>query len=390
MQMRIRSLTSILCLCLLLFGCVEPYAPDVLQAPNQYLVVDGFINGTGVTTIKLSRTQNIADTKAPLLESGATLLLEEEQGEQYVMSEVDLGTYASDSLQLNLDRKYRIYIRTENGHEYASEFVAIKRTPSIEKVGWKTSDEGLQIYVNTQDPQNDTRYYRWEYEGTWAFTAAYEALFKYDPATGTVVLRTPQDEEMYRCWRTDYSTSINIGASTRLSEDIIFEAPILLLPPNSERLRIKYSILVKQYALTREAYQYWETLKKNTESIGTLFDPLPSQLTGNVYSLADAEEPVIGYVGASTMQEKRIFVSREEIPREWRPLEPTCQLDSLLPTPPDETFEDLPRYFANDFYFPVSEIYSAGSPFPVGYFAASRSCVDCRTRGTNRRPFFWQ
>ncbi|WP_074937278.1 DUF4249 domain-containing protein [Pontibacter akesuensis] len=387
--MRIRSLTSILCLCLLLFGCVEPYAPDVLQAPNQYLVVDGFINGTGVTTIKLSRTQNIADTKAPLLESGATLLLEEEQGEQYVMSEVDLGTYASDSLRLNLDKKYRIYIRTENGREYASEFVAIKRTPPIDGVGWDVVNEGLQIYVNTHDPQNDTRYYRWEYEATWAFTAAYEALYKYDPATGTVVLRGPEDEQTYRCWRTDYSTAIEIGTSTRLSEDVIFEEPILLLPSNSEKLRIKYSILVKQYALTREAYQYWESLKKNTESIGTLFDPLPSQLTGNVRNLSDAEEPVIGYVSASTMQDKRIFISREELPREWRPLQPYCQLDSVLPAPPDETFGDLARYFESGFYVPVNEIYGS-SPFPIGYFGAALSCVDCRFRGTTRRPLFWQ
>jgi hypothetical protein len=40
-------------LLLSLGGCVEPYLPEVVDAPTNYLVVDGFINGNGVTRIKL-------------------------------------------------------------------------------------------------------------------------------------------------------------------------------------------------------------------------------------------------------------------------------------------------------------------------------------------------
>lgn len=392
MQMYTRGLKSILCCCLLLLiGCVEPYAPEVIEGPNNYLVVDGFINGNGVTTIKLSRTQNISETSPPLVERGATLLLEEEQGAQYPLQETAAGTYASSRLNLNLNLKYRLYIRLSAGQEYASDFVAIKRTPPIEQVGWEALNNSLQIYVNSRDPQNDTRYYRWEYDATWAYTAAYAASFKYDAASKTIVPRTRNDEDIYNCWKSESSTGIKLGTSVKLSQDVINRYPLLTLPAGSEELRIKYSILVKQYGLTQEEYQYWDALKKNTESIGTLFDPLPSQLTGNVHRLSNPEEPVIGYVGASSMQEKRIFVSQAELPQEWRTFYPTCPIDSLLPELPKETFEDLAKHFESGYYIPVSQILVPnGPPAPIGYMRATKQCADCRTSGTNVKPDFWE
>lgn len=391
MQLSTRSLIRVFCCCLLLLvGCVEQYAPDVIEGPNNYLVVDGLINGNGVTTVKLSRTQNISEESFPLLESGATLLLEEEQGVQYTLLETAPGTYVSNRLSLDINKKYRLYIRLPSGQEYASEFVDVKPTPPIDEVGWQALDNELQLYVNTNDPENNTHYYRWEYEATWAYTSAFQSVIKYDEASGKIVPRTRFDEDIYRCWRTEKSTDIKLGTSAKLSQDVISEYPILKLPSDSEELRIKFSLLVKQYALTQEAYQYWETLRKNTESIGTLFDPLPSQLTGNVHNLADAAEPVIGYVGASAVQEKRVFVSRDELPKDWRKFFPTCPIDSLLPVPP-ETLEDLAGRFRNDAYMPVSEIYpEMGFPAPIGYMGASKICVDCRTRGTNVKPDFWE
>ncbi|MEJ7664694.1 MAG: DUF4249 family protein [Hymenobacter sp.] len=55
--------------------------------------------------------------------------------------------------------------------------------------------------------------------------------------------------------------------------------------PPSSKLYYLYSILVRQYALTPEEFAYWDKLRKNTENLGTLFDPLPSQLSGNVHRL---------------------------------------------------------------------------------------------------------
>jgi hypothetical protein len=369
------------CCYLLLAGCVEPYAPDVIDAPNQFLVVDGFINGNGPTIITLSRTQNLTEDGPPVFESRAEVLIEEEQGPQYMLTEGDTGTYTVSGLNLNLDRKYRLLIRTADGKEYSSEFVEIKQTPPIDAVIWRAVDNEVQLYVNTHDPENNTRYYRWEYENTWEFTAALLAGVKYE--NDTIIERSAEDEKIYRCWRTEKSVDLLLASTVRLSEDVIHEFPLQTLPSTSEAFRFDCSILVKQYAQTREAYEYWEMLQKNTENIGTLFDPLPSQLRGNIHCVTNPDEAVIGYIGAFTVQEKRIFINNEELPKEWPFFYPTCDYDTI---PVAKVFES----FGGSAFLPLWIIYSPppGSKI-TGYTRTLQACADCRLRGTNVKPDFW-
>ncbi|TPE39579.1 DUF4249 domain-containing protein [Pontibacter mangrovi] len=383
--MKTRNLNVLLgwLMALLLNGCIEPYAPEVLEAPNSYLVVNGFINANGPTNVQLLRTQNLNEEVPPPAETGATVSIEAENGENYRLSETEAGYYTVGNLGLSPANKYRLYIKTSDGEEYLSEFVAVKQTPEVGAVTWKPIDEEVQLYVSAQDPENDTRYYRWEYESTWQFRSALFTNLKFDG--DTVVYRTDSDEEIYYCWRSDHSTTIELSNSTRLSQDVISNYKLLTIPHNSEKLAIKYSILVKQYALTREAYEYWETLKKNTESIGTLFDPLPSQLKGNIRNIHNPDEPVVGFVSASTMQEKRIFIDHKELPKEWRLYLPMCTVDTLLFE--DRSVKDL---FQGGGLMPVFELYAPSGPFVIGYTYGAKSCVDCRTKGTNVKPAFWE
>jgi len=32
---------------------------------------------------------------------------------------------------------------------------------------WQRENDGLRLYANARDPQNDTKYYQWKYEETW-------------------------------------------------------------------------------------------------------------------------------------------------------------------------------------------------------------------------------
>jgi hypothetical protein len=51
---------------------------------------------------------------------------------------------------------------------------------------------------------------------------------------------------------------------------------------------------VYQYALTKDQYDYWTELKKNSEQLGTLFDAQPSQLNSNIHSM-EIHRLVLGY-----------------------------------------------------------------------------------------------
>jgi hypothetical protein len=362
---------------LALSSCVDPYEPVVLNQPNSFLVVDGYINSTGPTVFRLSRTRNINDKTPPPPEANARVFVEEQQGRQLALSNSGNGVYAGDNLPIDASKQYRLLIRTAEGKDYASAFVAVKTTPPIDSVSWKLEKDGLQIYVNSHDPRQQTHYYRWDYEETFEFTSAFYSVLEY--TNGQLRNRT---NNINRCWRTLRSTDINIGTSVRLSQDRIREAPLVFTPLPSVKFNYQYSILVRQYAQTQEAYQYWETLKKNTENIGTLFDPLPTQLTGNITCLTDTREPVLGFVSACSVTEKRLFIKAQDLAKGWRFVNEygNCPQDTIPPALVHKTFSDL--------VIPLQELLSPRGTV-IGYTFSAVSCVDCRQRGSNEKPAYW-
>ncbi|HEX8330223.1 MAG TPA: DUF4249 domain-containing protein [Hymenobacter sp.] len=379
------------CVALLTGGCTDPYLPDAISAPPNYLVVDGFLNSQGVTTIRLSRTYAIGAKTTPPAETKATVQIEEQAGGRFALREGAAGTYTSAPLVLNPARKYRLYLKTLAGKEYASDFVPVKTTPVIDNVRWRTTNAGLDILVNAHDDTNATQYYRWEYDETWEITPLYQPNIEY--AGGRIrdiVVPYPTV-----CWGNARSTIIQIDKTTGLSRDVVTDFRVRQLATTSSLLNTRYSVLVQQHALTKEEFGYWELLRKNTESIGTLFDPQPVQLTGNVRCLNNESDLALGYVGAHSVTEKRLFIRRQELPSTW-----FVQTGYETCLPPDSVFIDRPSppppnpavilqgAFSSGAYLPIEAILNKQASI-IGYTAKSRDCIDCRTRGTAVKPSFW-
>ena len=369
-------------LVLLLAGCVEPYMPDIVTTPPKYLVVDGFINSQGITSIKLSRTYAVAAAPAPPTESRATVYIEEEAGTRYLLRETTTGTYTSAVLALNAVRPHRLHILTQDGKDYASDYVPVKTTPPIDDVLWRAGSTGLSVFVNAHDATNATRYYRWEYDETWEISSPYFPSVEY--ASG--IIRPITVLLPLVCWVSSRSNTVSISKTTALTQDVVSEFPLRRLPTTDARLRRLYSIQVQQHALTREEYAYWELLRKNTESIGTLMDPLPSQLTGNIHCLNDKAALALGFIGAHTLTEKRIFVYRSDLPSSWQVL--TGYEDCGRPDTVNTDRSKYPGLFGGLALLPIEPVFDALGVIN-GYTFSSAGCVDCRKRGTSTKPSFW-
>ncbi len=50
------------------------------------------------------------------------------------------------------------------------------------------------------------------------------------------------------------------------------------------------------------------------ENAGTLFDPTPTAIPGNIYCIDNPEEPVLGYFEASGVSTRRVFINRDLMP----------------------------------------------------------------------------
>jgi len=183
---------------LLMTGCKEKYDSPVPSIETGYLVIEGVINNDGDTTdIKLSRTTNLGDT-GKRIETGAVVTLEGTNGSSYRLGENFAGNYTINNIHLDNSIQYRINIHTSNNQQYQSDFVSVRNNPPIDTITWARENDGVQIYINTHDPQNNTRYYQWEFEETWEFNTFFATL-KYvgNPASG-VMYRAVTDPHIYQ------------------------------------------------------------------------------------------------------------------------------------------------------------------------------------------------
>lgn len=360
-------------------GCVDPYNPPVVRQETNYLVADAYLStNDGTVTVSLSRTQPLYATETPPAESGAVVTLEDDQGAVYPLQEQRNGRYSTEGVVVSAAKKYRMHIRTSGKEDFFSEFVNIKPSPEIDNVYWLPESDGIFIYVDTHDPSGNSRYYKWSYAETWEYTSSFASIVKIlEPG---VIVPRPVDEYMYMCWRTVNSTGIFVGSSSKLQEDVIRQHPLIFIPKASVKLARKYSVLVKQQSLTEEAYNYWLQLEQTTERLGGLFDPMPSEITGNFYNATDPSQPVLGFFSGGSIVEKRMFVSFIELPRHLQ--ETTrefCVADSI-------PMIDVVKHGTGTLL-----IDSYGMPFPEGYLTSSNSCIDCRTKGgTTVKPLFWK
>ena len=363
---------------LLLAGCVQYYEPEILHATGNLLVVDGFINSTDSTYIRLARSLELKSTNKFLAETGALLSIETEQGQRYPLRETVPGHYVVSPINLPPGQRVRLRIRTRDDHDYASNFRIPKLTPPIDNLEGRIQPEGLQLYISTHDATNQTQYYRWEYVETWEFYSAFESYYEYI-GNNAFARRT---ESAYHCWRTEPSTNIITTSTVRLSQDAVRDFRLLFIPSSSGRFRHKYSMLVRQYALSQEEFDYWEAVKKNTENIGTLFDPLPSQVQGNVHCLSHPDEPVLGFVGATSVVEERLFIDRQQLPLEWARFNEgyeQCTEFYIYEPRINFSYEELFNILG---YEPISQTNGA-------YTYQTKECVDCRLKGSNVKPSFW-
>ncbi|MDB5139859.1 MAG: hypothetical protein JWR12_1775 [Mucilaginibacter sp.] len=376
-------------------GCKKLVNPPVITATNSYLVINGNITIGDSTIISLSRTVNISGNAKSNTELNAQVYIEGSQGGSYPLTSKNNGTYVASPLNLPAAQNYRLKITTGDGKQYASDYVPVKNSPSIDSVSYLIKPDGLNISLNTHDAANSTHYYRWEYYETYIIRSAFESHYM-EVNHDTVVLR-PADQEIYQCWVSDASSTIILGSSAKLSKDIIGEQPITSIASTSEKLRIRYSILMKQYALTTDAYNYYTQLKQISEKIGGIFDPQPSELTGNVHCLSNPAEPVIGYITVGAVSQSRIFIDKMNLPQ-WTAQTPYsgCTVDSLLYMRASPTSSpSIPPVITNEvrnLIYPGIEIpIDAFGLYPAGGFtAAFPECVDCTLRGTNKQPAFWK
>jgi len=375
--MKCKYLYICLLLALAISGCREPFFPNIDKYEN-ILVIDGLITDqAGPHMVRLTRSYSF-DENRPAPEEGAVITIVDEDQEVYAFNEDQPGSYlSSPTLVGEIGKRYKLVVLTADNQNYESEWVRLTGVPAIDSVTYTfeerpTADPdqshyGLQVSINTHDETNETRYYRWEWIETWEFMTPIKSSFYPDEA---------------RCWKTTRSSLISIGTSEHLTSDVMDDHSLYFISAETNKLRIKYSTMIYQYSMSREAYSYWKSLQDITQNTGSLFDPTPAMVIGNIYNVIDPEKPVLGIFQASAVKQERIFIDRSEIP-EFLDIPSGYSACSFYDVT-DST--EINYYFDHGFPF-VDQYVNAGVEHFI--FSNFESCFRCTLAGSNERPDFW-
>lgn len=354
-------------------SCVVKFIPAI-DEEKELLVVQGLITDQPEPdTVKLSQSQPFGQVSAAKPMSGCSISISDDQGNYYSLYEVRPGSYITDPSIFKgvIGRSYTLHITTysTSNRNYESFPVEMKPVPQLDSLYYeKTVIEpasenfkginGCQIYLDTHDPENICRYYRWDFTETW-------------------VLRLPFPVVNQICWITENSHDINIKSTAAFNESTITRFPINYISNLTDRLKSKYSILVNQYSLSEDEYAYWEKIQNITVQVGGLYDIIPASVPSNIRCIENPAEKVLGYFSVSAKSSKRIFIKDnfEGIVD----LYSNCIKDTI-------PYKDPPG-------LGISVWILDDEPFHIGPYKVTteiKGCADCTVRGANIKPDFWQ
>jgi hypothetical protein len=191
------------------------------------------------------------------------------------------------------------------------------------------------------------------------------------------------------CWISDTLTRVAIQSTSDLEADKIVQLPIRFISETSYLLRYHYSILVQQFSLSEEAFRYWSDLKKMNEGQGSLSDIQPGAVVGNVFSLENSDEPVLGYFDVSEVAEKRIVFNAADFYDEGLLRPPTFRsscydMDAIWV--PEMSLGEYMNQFQSTMN--IYEVTGGLMGIPKSFSLYPKRCTDCTDAGANVRPEF--
>lgn len=389
------KITSLLLLLAVMASCVEPYALETRNFESAVVIEATITDELKNQEIKISKTYRFEEN-GPTFETAADVFVTDDQGTNYEFAEQN-GKYVSTApFQAEAGRSYTLNITLADGQSYRSTPEILPQVNTLQSlnaavVTTPEGERGVSITANSFDPTGNSKYYRYEYEETYKIVAPYWAStnLNYD-GLSDLFFFTERLGQTKTCYNTVTSNTIITTNSTSLSEDRISNFPVRFISDQNYIISHRYSILVKQYIQSLEAYTFYETMNKLSGSESLLSQNQPGFFYGNIKSVENPAEKVIGFFDVSSVSEKRLFFNyadlfpSEPLPPYFDPCE-ILSFDVINPPPPGESSpksrlilllsQNTVRYY--DF---VSGVYEMVIP----------KCGDCTTFASNIVPSFWE
>ncbi len=380
-----------------IFSCTEAFIIEQNDFESALIVEATITDELKFQEIQVSRAYKLTEEEnIPV--TNAIIQVKDENNTTFDFIESSTGTYTSTkkfSAQRNTN--YQLFIITESGETFESKLAKTSSQSVLNDVLVKinksiTGEDEFRMYVDSYDATGNSKYYKYTYEETYKvvvpFYSPYKAniINRYRPII-EIVKKTGLPKKI--CYQSKKSNTIIQTETTGLTEDRV-QFLIRRIPINDFSISRRYSILVKQHVQSYEAYNYYKTLGKFSNTSSLLSQSQPGFFNGNVYSTSNKNSKVIGFFEVVSVSSKRIFFNYRDFFDAGRPPYPqTCE--SMAPEITHDYDPIVPLVLALESgkWIYYSENLKVSLIYPGPYILKPTGCGDCTVYGSNIKPSFW-
>lgn len=323
-------------------ACVDPLQISIPDEDRR-IVVDGLItNEPGPYHVKLFYTNKISTSRLQPFESvsGALVIIKNDLGQVFTLTEVSAGMYESDPDELTgeIGRSYHVVIQTPDEKVYESIPQLLTNPGEITDVdliftpaslpGFSESIlDALEISIDSKGVSGGNNLFRWRWK-TIHKVRSYPELETRSTPGGEIPNPEPCSGHVRRgmgteqvgectccfCWSYDYSEQARVSKNQFVNANTFLNESIGLIPVTSMHFFDKYHLEVQQLSLSEEAYDFWDLVEKQQNGNADLFQPNAIKIRGNIYRVGDPNEEALGFFGVSGVASKSMYISEEEVP----------------------------------------------------------------------------
>ncbi|HLX91574.1 MAG TPA: DUF4249 domain-containing protein [Puia sp.] len=297
------------------FSCVRGIQP-VIRESAPTLVVEGMISTDSAPyNVKLTFTGQLLNASAHIDSNqnyinDASVLIRDDQGDSCPFQLVSPGLYQSTNSNFlgAVGRTYVLEIHLANGETYKSSPEQIPPVPPIDSFSvvydstYITDVRPTQIIVsaNVHDPEKTTNFYRW-------------TSFGYVPRKswgGPCTIGSPPCTDPYMCTCFALCVQYHPDNALNILSDQFVNGREIIQPVYYSPVYWfgRHFVEVKQMSLNRDLYIFWQQYLEQTARTGSILDPLPASLTGNIRNVADSNDVALGYFQVSAVTTRKIII----------------------------------------------------------------------------------
>jgi hypothetical protein len=336
--MKIRALyyVGVFLLNIFMCSCVTPINDFEQISYAKFLTIEALItdqpNSSKVRIYKSS--DDLTNSVFKSITQAKVYFLDENGVKETLSESLISGTYfPSKSFIGKVGSTYTLFIETSDDSKYQSSPETMKISPEIDKIvtNYELRDNfsrgdarrgGFNVYVDFQEPPTIGDNYQWVWTHYERANTCSNCVFgSYDFRLNTCVTSTPATNLTlnYRCnadcWNITYSSELNVLSDSYLNGQRITGKQVARIPFDSTS---NYYLQLEQRAITRNAFNYYQDLKIQTQNNGTPFDiPAETRFSFNIKSTTNPEEKILGIFDVYSVKKKIIYIDRvKEIPKD--------------------------------------------------------------------------